>query len=210
MKKLLKSNWFRIVTEIVVVLIIVSILFFCGFRITYAPELETSWDAVSAVAAWAGVITSFIAIWFAIQVPRKIADRQDKIALFEKRVACFAMLETQRELYFSIKDEIDVEKIKHSVAVIYCTDFLSDFNKINFHVLMNNLINQCTQMSFLFDGINYKEANELGITFGKFIAALYNTDNERVMAAKAAYLKKIDDFINKHIEEMSRCLFVSK
>lgn len=181
-----------------------------GFRITYAPELENNWDAISACAAWAGVVASFIAIWFAIQIPQKIADRQDKIALFEKRFACFAALELQRNLYFSIKDEMDVENIKHDIAVIYCTDFLCDFNKINFPALVDKLTNQCTQMAFLFDGVEYKEANELGISFGKFIAALYNTDKERVMVAKIDYLKKIDGFLNKHIEEMSRCLFISK
>ena len=210
MMKFIKRKWFPSVAVLAGILVVASILFFCGFRITYAPELENSWDAISAVAAWAGVIASFIAIWFAIQVPKKIADRQDRIALFEKRIACFAMLELQRNLYFSIKDEIDVENIKHSVAVICCTDSLRDFNKISFLSLVDKLGNQCTQMAFLFDGIEYKEANELGLAFGKFIAALYNTDKERVMAAKMDYLKKIDDFINKHLEEMSRCLFVSK
>ena len=134
MKKLLKSNWFRIVTEIVVVLIIVSILFFCGFHITYAPELETSWDAVSTVASWVGVlvsavgvVASFIAIWYAIQVPKKIAEQQNKIALFEKRLECNKALScliafsnyitnscnTYRQLFFALGVFFDFPEIEN-------------------------------------------------------------------------------------------------
>lgn len=213
MKKFIKGRWFPLIVAISILVLVagvVLVMALLGWRFTYAPELENSWDAVSAFASWVGVIMSFLAVMAAVWIPKRIADQQDKIALFEKRVACFAMLETQRQIYFSIKDETDIQKIKHGVALVYSTDPLCDFNRINFFVLVDKFSNQCTQMSFLFDGIKYKEASELGIAFGKFIAALYNTDNERVTAAKTAYLKKIDDFVNKHIEEMSRCLFISK
>lgn len=61
------------------------VLWLLGFRITYAPNLENSWDAISACAGWAGAIFSLIAILVAIQIPKKIADEQNNIALFEKR-----------------------------------------------------------------------------------------------------------------------------
>lgn len=63
-----------------------------GFRITYAPELENRWEAISAAAAWAGVVTSFIAIMVAIQIPKKIAEQQNKIALFEKKYSVYSSL----------------------------------------------------------------------------------------------------------------------
>lgn len=85
MKKFIKGRWFPLAVTGVCVLALVLVLFCLGFRITYAPKLENSWDAVSAVAAWVGIFSSFIAIWFAIQVPKKIAEQQNKIALFEKR-----------------------------------------------------------------------------------------------------------------------------
>lgn len=69
-----------------------SILIACGFKFTYAPELETSWNAISAVAAWGSVIASSIAIYVAIQIPKKIAERQDKVALFEKRFELYNTL----------------------------------------------------------------------------------------------------------------------
>lgn len=84
MKKLLNKK--LIIPALLLVLVIfIVILYKLGFRITYAPELENSWNAVSAVATCVGVLASFIAIWFAIQVPKKIAEQQNKIALFEKR-----------------------------------------------------------------------------------------------------------------------------
>ncbi len=208
--KFVKERWFPLTVSISLAFLIGVLMFLCGFRITYAPELENNWDAISAVAAWVGVLASFTAVWFAIKVPKEIANRQDRIALFEKRLACFEMLETQREIYLLIKDETDIEKIKHNIVLVYSPDYSGDFNAINFPLLIDKLINQCTQMSFLFDGIEYKEANNIGITFGKFIAALYSAEDERIMSSKADYLEAIDNFVSKHIEEMSRYLFVRK
>lgn len=85
MKKLLNKKLIFPALLLVLVIFIV-ILYKLGFRITYAPKLENSWNAVSAVATCVGVLASFIAIWFAIQVPNKIAEQQNKIALLEKRL----------------------------------------------------------------------------------------------------------------------------
>lgn len=63
-----------------------------GWRITYAPDLENSWDAVSAVAAWAGivldivgVVATFLAVWVAIRIPREIAREENNITQIEHR-----------------------------------------------------------------------------------------------------------------------------
>lgn len=90
--KFVRGRWFPLLGFIFLLVIVIVVVGLFGFRITYAPEMENSWDAISAVAAWVSVIVaalsagaSFAAIWTAIRVPQKIADRQDKIALFEKR-----------------------------------------------------------------------------------------------------------------------------
>lgn len=67
------------------ILLVVAFLAVAGFRITYAPELENSWSAISAVATWAGVAATTVAIIVAIQIPQRIADNENKIALFDKR-----------------------------------------------------------------------------------------------------------------------------
>ena len=83
--KFIKGRWFPLLAALAI-LGIISVIFIClGFKITYAPDLENNWDAVSAVAACVGVFSSFVAVWFAIRVPKKIAEAQNQIALFEKR-----------------------------------------------------------------------------------------------------------------------------
>ena len=88
MKKFINGRWFPLAVVSVVVLIFAFVLFLCGFRITYAPELENSWDAISACAAWAGAIGSVAAVFSAIYV----ANRQNKIALFEKRYQIYTSI----------------------------------------------------------------------------------------------------------------------
>ena len=82
-----------LVVAITVAIAIMIGLYVAGFRITYNPDLITDWDAVSGCAAWAGILTSSLlsiaAIIYAIRVPKEIANRQDKIALFEKRIDCY-------------------------------------------------------------------------------------------------------------------------
>ena len=70
---------------LIIIILIVLILALLGFRITYNPSLDNNWDAISACAAWAAVVVSGLAIYYAIQAPKKIAEEQNKIALFEKR-----------------------------------------------------------------------------------------------------------------------------
>ena len=74
---------------VLLIFAICAVLYFFGFRITYAPTLENSWDAISACAGWAGVVASAIAVFVAIGIPKKIAEQQNKIALFDKRYSAF-------------------------------------------------------------------------------------------------------------------------
>lgn len=81
LKKLVKSKCFFHALVLIILIIVAIFLYQMGFRITYAPDLETSWDAVSAVASWAGAIGTVAAVFSAVYV----ANQQNRIALFEKR-----------------------------------------------------------------------------------------------------------------------------
>lgn len=109
---------------------LVAILFLLGylmgFRITYTPELENSWDAISAVATWAGVfvsaigvIASFMAIWFAIQVPKKIAEQQNRIALFEKRHECYTAIQNLLALKNQIEELQTIKEIQAALKFYF-------------------------------------------------------------------------------------------
>ena len=149
MKKFIKGRWFPLVAAMGVVAVVVFVMVLLGWRITYAPELENSWDAISAVAALVGVFASFAAIMVAIWIPKRIADRQDKIALFEKRLQCqmaiLSMIKWSNYLYSDCRTYQDiifgmgvflnfpkwseipqyVEKSMHDFMVIFQTDIMS-------------------------------------------------------------------------------------
>lgn len=55
--KMLKSILFWV---ILIEIMLIFIFYFWGFRITYAPELETSWDAVAAIGQWIGAIIAIL------------------------------------------------------------------------------------------------------------------------------------------------------
>ena len=73
------------VWAIILVLVFLLLLFAMGFRVTYGPWIANNWDAIAAVGTWLAVIVSGIAIWFAVSIPIRIAENQNRISLFEKR-----------------------------------------------------------------------------------------------------------------------------
>lgn len=79
-------NW-----VVLVFLLIVVIMAMFGWKITYSPYLENSWNAIDAVGGWASAFISGVAIWFAASVPKHIAQEQNKIALFEKRFTSYSV-----------------------------------------------------------------------------------------------------------------------
>lgn len=112
MKKLLKKTSFWIVSIEIIIAIILGLL---GFKITYNPDLDNNWDAVSACAAWVGVVVSGIAIYFAKEVPKKIAKSQNDIALFEKRYLLYKSLLTLEDFGNKLS-EISEKELKNMDA----------------------------------------------------------------------------------------------
>ena len=73
-----------------------------GFRITYAPELENSWDAISAVAAWAGAIGTVAVLIYnhiAIELTQKSVRQAVDLQLFEKRLELYNAITDDRAFY---------------------------------------------------------------------------------------------------------------
>ncbi len=57
--------------------IVLGVLYTCGFRITYGPDLEASWDAISAIGQWAGVLVGFLIPIAAVYLQSKL-DKSKK------------------------------------------------------------------------------------------------------------------------------------
>lgn len=79
-------NW--LIFTFVIVVIIFAML---GWKITYNPYLENSWNAIDAVGGWVSAVISGVAIWFAVSVPKHIAQEQNRIALFEKKFTSYSV-----------------------------------------------------------------------------------------------------------------------
>lgn len=92
LQKLKSKDFLCFVVVLCLGLVFLLLMYQMGFRITYAPDLENSWNAISATASWVSAIASFLAVWSAIQVPKQIAERQIKVDLFEKRYRVYRTL----------------------------------------------------------------------------------------------------------------------
>ena len=121
LQKLKSKGFLYFVVVLCLGLVFLLLMYQMGFRITYAPDLENNWDAISGTASWMcvivsvlGVIASFLAVWYAIQVPKKKAERQIKVDLFEKRYRVYRTLisfDFFSTLVFISKEPGDIEVI---------------------------------------------------------------------------------------------------
>lgn len=105
----------------------ILVMIFLGWRFTYQPGLDNKWDAISAVAAWAGVVVavasttaSFLAVWFAIRVPKKIAEQQNKITLFEKRYEIFEIYNSCKIFADMIRWEDNCQNVQLIFMNVFC------------------------------------------------------------------------------------------
>lgn len=89
LKRIIRSWIFWIIIFLVIGVIS---LYNIGFRITYAPHLETSWTAVSAVGQWFGVLV-------AIAIPIAVIYLQNMLNSSQKDIG-----EANAELYNEFKD----------------------------------------------------------------------------------------------------------
>ncbi|HAE61485.1 MAG TPA: hypothetical protein DCG38_04025 [Eubacteriaceae bacterium] len=59
--------------------VVVVLLYNYGFRITYGPELVSSWEAVSAIGQWAGVLVGFLIPIAAVYLQSKLDESKKDI-----------------------------------------------------------------------------------------------------------------------------------
>lgn len=87
---------------VIVIVVFICVMIALGFRITYAPELENSWDAISAVAAWAGAIGTVAVLIYnhiAIELTQKSVRQAVDLQLFEKRLELYNAITDDRAFY---------------------------------------------------------------------------------------------------------------
>lgn len=179
------------ITLIAVILIILILALF-GFRITYNPSLDNNWDAISACAAWAAVVVSGLAIYFAIQVPKKIADEQNKITLYEKRYALLIELEhcfTYAYLLENLNEDGTNGSFLFGMAFTDAVDDKKDLLKIDMHALFYKSFNTLKQAEFLFDEETSNEIINLSRKLSLLIEAEKREKN--ILEAQNLYITQV-------------------
>lgn len=159
MKNYLQKKYSVLLCGVIVIGFLVF-LYLKGFRITYAPELENSWEAISAFASWTGVIASAVAILVAIQIPKVIADRQDRITLFEKRFEVYDIIRRSAGFARMIQNSLTHEEIQ----LYFIVSFGNEMAKGNYRETLDSdcirLLHQAIHImrkgAFLFE-FDFKE-----------------------------------------------------
>ena len=220
MKSFWKKHWKWIVPTLVAAtaLIVALSLYFLGFRITYDPTIITNWDAVSGCASWVGVVVSvaavvasIVAIFYAIRVPKEIANRQDQIAIFEKRLTCYSDIQQLMSCSELMK--------KCTVPTQIFQSFCSVYGFLNSNVL--EAVHQLVQIfnikqivvtsgKFIFSKYDSDDAQELFHAAGDLLQSLVDHPNRApdgnlpvaLKEKRDIFCKKCDDFAEKYLDAM--------
>lgn len=77
MKKIFKSALFWVfLVEIGIIVVLASL----GFKITYAPSLENSWEAISAIAGWVSAIATIFIPIVVVLFQHKLDQNKNEIS----------------------------------------------------------------------------------------------------------------------------------
>ena len=216
LKQFIKSRWFPLVAVSVVLLIVVVAGFFFGFRITYAPELENSWNAISAMASWVGTIGTVSAIFAAIWV----ANRQNKIALFEKRYENYIIIQKLLACALQLEDINTNKGVQVAFRIYLDAPQNIHKNKSVYEMIVELLQMQSILLSGEFLFLNYnaelaKKIVAVGIELLRRTAS-HNVENSEkpllqdTMELKKEYIDLCETFEKNYFESMENELRLTK
>lgn len=112
MKKFIEGRWFPLIVAVIAVVIVALIMALFGWKLTYAPDLENSWNAISAVATCAGAIGTVVVLWYnhkAIKLTQDSVQQAINLQLYEKRL----------ELYSALSKDTAFEQVPMSLKIVY-------------------------------------------------------------------------------------------
>ncbi len=194
-----------VVVTLVVILVIAWVLHLFSFEIVYDPKVITNWDAVSGVAAWFGVIISVLsvgvsglAIYYAIQVPKKIADRQDKIALFEKRYEVLQVYEKCINLYNAVSKQLTLDEF-HNTFRIFFTE--RTYDELDGHYLTEKICyieRVLHQFPLLYSQISENDVHILYDALNSLLIGLVTSDLALAEKARYRYIDVMKVFKEKY------------
>lgn len=124
MKKFVKGRWFPLIAVAIASVIAALVMALFGWKITYAPDLENSWEAISACAAWAGAIGTVMVLWYnhrAIKLTQCSVQQAINLQLYEKRL----------ELYSALSEDTAFEQVPMSLKIVYSEEIYNLYTEIS-------------------------------------------------------------------------------
>lgn len=198
----------KMVLTLLIAVFVIALLALLGFRITYAPSAENTWDAISGCAACATVIVSIWAIYYTISVPKKIAEEQNKISLFEKRFESFSAFQRYEAFANQLKDTTELNKYKKAFLTCFYESTTVSISIEDAMFRIKTLSTPLHQMIFLYDDIPVKEISDMFSCLLDLVAALQEDKN--VDELKSKYINIVDEFMKKHGKKICEQLMLSK
>lgn len=196
LKKLVKfinGRWFPLVAVSSVFAFIVYVMVLCGWRFTYAPDLENNWEAVSGVSGWFGVAASFMAILYAVRV----ADKQNQITLFEKRYELFEIVFNSQIFANSIKNAKNNLNIQMMFFSAFCYNSIEDSSIPDSTVVSAKyivIIQKLKQIPFLFKTLEESDGlQELIRALSDLMTSCLDSKKKSDFQEK---IQKFSDYIN--------------
>lgn len=227
----IKRNWRNWIKGILVFLciggcVVVISMACAGWRIVYAPELEPDWDSISAVSSLISAVGTVAAVWSAVQVPQKIANRQDKIALYEKRINAFHAMEELKEFseYISVPENQNVLKWQTEYWGIHNLFESKEVANLRFSCMERSLLtHKCLEqdiqaingLCFLFPDVTMGETNIISKELSQFILYIYGESGQElsgdlVKENRQHFVTVFDDFYNRNKKKMIDLLMLTK
>lgn len=141
------------------------------------------------------VIISAFALFAAIRVPKKIAENQNKIALFEKRYECFQFFEKCYLFGKTLKSNENRNDMKKDCLILFDINVES----IDLETLSKKLHHfeyMLHQMEFLFPGLKEESINSLFKALYSAVISIFT--NENIEESVSNYIANINDFVAKY------------
>lgn len=166
---------------------------------------DPNWlDYVQMITTCISIIISAIAVVMAVKVPKRIAEEQKKIDLFDKRFDAYSSFQKYEAFAIMLEGTNDVDDYKKFFVHIFYGNNSQGYSSVDAVFEVCQVSQAIHKMLFLFNGITDIELEEMMSSLLDFIISLDNNIN--VEKRKIAYIDIIEKFRQKHIVEICRLL----
>lgn len=166
------------------------------------------------------VVASLAAVWAAIQVPKKIATKQDAIALFEKRFDCYTTIQNLLICAEQMEDAITNKAVQTAFRSYFGQpeDIVKNESGTVFALQLKQKQAIVVAGDFLFSEYDVKTLQKIidtGVSLIKCVATSKENAPNLPLSTKAAELKEeycqlCKEFEEKYIEPMEKELKLNK